>query len=578
MILLILFAFLAGIITILSPCILPVLPVVLSSSMTGGHRRPLGVMTGFILSFSFLTLFLSTVVRLTGISPNALTYISSVVIFFFGLSLIVPRLQAISERFFSRFALSGPQNSSDGFIGGVWIGLSIGLIWAPCVGPILATVIALALSGTVTSTAVLVTISYSIGTAVPMLMIVYGGRSLIKRVPWLTKRTPKIQRAFGILMVLMAFAIFFKLDRAFQLFVLNIFPNYGTDLTRIEENKWVQDALNRLQGKAIDPNDLGQPSSSLIDKNIGIAPDLIPGGEWFNLPAGQSSLSLKELRGKVVLIDFWTYTCINCIRTLPYLRDWHAKYADQGLVIIGVHSPEFVFEKDANNVKQAIADYGLLYPVMQDNDFATWRAYSNRYWPAKYFIDREGKIRSTHFGEGEYDESEELIRKLLAETGASLDSNSVHNPSYSIDAQTPELYLGYERMEYLSSPEGVAPDQPMRFTTPNKIPKDTFAFNGEWTVGSERAMPHVSAKLELNFQAKEVFLVMKSNALGKRVRVLLDGQPVSDAQAGADVHDGVITITEDRLYRLLKLNAAGEHRLTLEFLDDGVEIYAFTFG
>ncbi len=385
MIILIAFAFLAGIITILSPCILPILPIVLSGSF-GSKRKPLGIVVGFVLSFTLFTLFLSVLVKATGISADALRSLSIIIILIFGISLILPQFQVFMERLFSRlsgkFAVKG---NHEGFHGGVFIGLSLGLVWTPCVGPIIASVITLAATSSVNFAAFFITLSYALGTAIPMLAIMIGGRSLFQKIPWLLPNTGKIKKVFGVLMILTAIGIFFNIDRKFQVFILDKFPSYGTGLTKIEENSAVKDQLNNIFQDG-SKNSTGQTTTL---GNYGPAPEIIPGGEWIN----SEPLQISSLRGKVVLVDFWTYTCINCIRTLPYLKDWNEKYRDKGLVIIGVHSPEFEFEKNVNNLNKAISDYEITYPVVQDNNFSTWSAYSNRYWPAKYLIDKDGESR-----------------------------------------------------------------------------------------------------------------------------------------------------------------------------------------
>ena len=306
-----------------------------------------------------------------------------------------------------------------------------------------------------------------------------------------------------------------------------------------------------------------------------IAPEIIEGGKWFN----SEPLKISELRGKVVLIDFWTYTCINCIRTLPYLKSWHEKYSDKGLVIIGVHTPEFEFEKNPENVQKAINDFGIKYPVIQDNDFKTWRAYSNRYWPAKYFIDRNGKIRDSHFGEGDYDQSEKIIQELLAETGTDVSNIKIENQDYKIEAKTRETYLGYSRIENFASNEKIEPDKKMKYTLPKNIAVNQVAFEGEWTVGNEYARPSQNSKLTLYFEAKEVYLVMRTtdNKPG-RINVVLDNQKVEQINAGEDVINGQLEVTTNRLYKIIKLPVSGTHILNLEFIDNNIEVYAFTFG
>lgn len=568
MIILILFAFLGGLITILSPCILPILPIVLSGSVTGGKRRPMGVVTGFIVSFTFFTLFLSVIVRATGLSADVLRVTAVVVIALSGISLLVPSFQIAVEKLLSRLAAFAPkQNTNDGFLSGVLVGMSLGLIWTPCVGPILASIITLAATSSVGVNAVIITLSYAIGTAVPLLAITMGGRSLLTSHPWLLANTPRIQKAFGVLMLITAVAIYNSWDRSFQTYILDKFPAYGTGLTKLEDNAIVRNQLNSLQKG-------GPMLSNLLESNYGNAPEFIPGGEWINSPP----LTMKELRGKVVLIDFWTYTCINCIRTLPYLKAWHEKYNDKGLVIVGVHTPEFEFEKEINNVKKAVTDFGLTYPIMQDNDYKTWRAYANRYWPAKYMVDKNGKIRYTHFGEGDYDETETMIQKLLGEVGAEI-NDKVLNPTYQVESRTPETYLGFERMAGLVSPERVSPDNVVTFTAPVSLPKNSFALSGAWTIGAERATPQTGATLTYHFDAKEVFLVMRPSPNAKGgLRVYLDGKVVTDENKGEDVTEGNVKITSDRLYKLIKLPKAGSHILKLEILDGDIELFAFTFG
>src|SRR3989344_565689 len=574
MILLIAFAFLAGVVTVLSPCILPLLPIILSSTAdASGKKRPLGVVIGFVGSFTFFTLFLTTIVRLSGIPADSLRVLSIVVLTVFGLSLLVPRVQILIEQMFSKLSSLLPnRQKKTGFLGGLVIGLSLGLLWAPCVGPILASVISLAFTGEVNSQAVLITLSYSTGTASPMFLIMQAGSTALQKVPWLTRNSAKIQKFFGVLMIMTAVGIFFNVDRRFQTFILETFPNYGAGLTRFEDNELVKRELENMNEEPMDEKTIGKPMNIVLE-DMGKAPELIPGGEWFN----SSPITLAELRGKVVLIDFWTYTCINCIRTFPYLRAWHEKYAPEGLVIIGVHTPEFEFEKIPENVQKAIEDYQLKYPIMQDNNYETWRAYKNRYWPAEYLIDKEGRVRYTHFGEGKYDVTEGAIQMLLAETGKSI-QQEIANPSYSIDSKTPELYLGYARAQFMQNSEQLLQDRKKIYQAPAEISPNYFAFDGEWQIGLEYAMPSAESTLTLNFEAKKVFLVIKSSqGESGKAKVYLDGEVVRTS-AGEDVKDRLVTVDSDRLYELINLASPGRHILKLEFLDSNLELYAFTFG
>lgn len=567
MLLLSLFAFIGGFVTILSPCILPILPIVLSSAI-GGKRKPFGIITGFIFSFTFFTLALTYLVNLFDLDPSFLRTLAVIVIFLFGLSLVIPWFQKKIELLFSRFASRAPSTNNQGFLGGVLVGLSIGIIWTPCVGPILASVITLALTESVTLNSVIITLAYAAGTAIPMFAILVGGRKLLDSIPGLNRNLGNIQKAFGVLMILTAIGIYFNVDRSFQAWVLNTFPQYGTGLTSIEDNDLVKQELDKLDGEQ---ESLNKPTNNqaLVD-NEGVAPEIIPGGEWFNT----DPLKLADLKGKVVVVDFWTYTCINCIRTLPYLNSWHEAYADDGLVIIGVHTPEFEFEKDADNLAEAIADFDIKYPVVQDNDYSTWRAYKNRYWPAKYIIDKNGLIRYHHFGEGEYDETEAIIRELLAEDGSQV-TGSANAPDEGQNyARTPETYLGYGRMQYLTSKQNVIPGAAYGYSYAQPS-ENRFSFEGEWKVLEEYAQASEGSKLYLNFEAKDVYLVMMNTTnQSAQVEVTLD----TEDGLGTDVQDGVVSIEENRLYDLVNLKSPGRHVLQIEFLDPGIQVFAFTFG
>jgi len=575
MILLIAFAFLAGIITVLSPCILPILPIVLTSSIGGvntGKSRPAGVVMGFILSFTFFTLFLSTIVRLSGIPAETLRFVSVLVVAGFGISLLIPQFQVFVERLFSK--LAGFMQSTQGrtgFGGGLLIGFSVGLLWTPCVGPILASVISLAITGTVTFDAFLITLAYSLGTAIPMFLIILGGQSALRRVPWLLSNLGHIQKVFGVLMILTAIGIFFNIDRKFQTFILQAFPQYGTGLTKFEDNSLVQKNISELNGQKT----IAEPGLANLTTlpNYGKAPDFISGGEWFN----SNPLTISSLKGKVVLVDFWTYTCINCQRTLPYLKDWYEKYKDDGLVIVGVHTPEFEFEKNAENVEEAIKDFKLKYPIVQDNNYATWNAYSNRYWPAKYLVDKDGFIRYFHFGEGDYDLTEKAIQDLLGDTAA---AQTIDNSGYEIESKTPELYLGYSRIQYLSSPEEIQKDKSALYSSPQTQDESTFSYQGAWIIGEEYSMPEKGSKLILNFDARNVFLVMrpKEKDVSGNISLKLNGKPVPNTVQGEDVIKGTVQVTKDKLYKLIRLEKAEKSLLEIEFLDNNIQVFAFTFG
>ena len=579
------FAFLSGIVTILSPCILPVLPIVLSGSV-GGKSRPYGVITGFILSFSVFTLALSSLVQALNISPDVLRIVAVVLIVLFGLIMIVPRLRLGFESIVSRFAGKGQmRKQSSGFTGGLLVGLGLGLVWTPCVGPIMASVISLAFTQSVDGGAVFIVLSYSIGTAIPMLGVMLGGRRLLEHVPSLSRNTAKIQRLFGILMVLVGVSIGFGWDRQFQGAVLRVFPNYGAGLTVLEDVEPVRRALEERAGadppvmmmESVQVNFDDPPKSGRLG-NYGPAPELVTQGEWFNveglgLDLESESLSMTALRGKVVLLDFWTYSCVNCVRTIPHLRSWYDAYHDQGFVIIGVHTPEFVFEQKPENVQKAMRDLGVTWPVVLDNEYAQWRAYSNRYWPAHYFIDATGHIRYFHFGEGKYKESEEVIRALLSEAGESVNSRADAKLEAKYESRTHETYLGYARTSGFVSEVSLVRDQPVQYR-PTRTPENgEWNLTGTWKFNREYVVAEDNGELELGFHAKNVFLVVEPEGDG-RIEVLLDGKTVADTE---DVRRGILRPDESRLYQLVALRKPGKHVLNLKVYGN-LRLFAFTFG
>src|SRR3954469_6273911 len=384
MALLALFALLAGAATAVSPCVLPVLPVVLSAGATGGRRRPLGIVTGLTLSFTFATVALVYVIDALGLPDDLLRMAAIIVLLLFGATLVVPALAARVEGWLTRLAPSAHRGDENGgFWSGLLVGLSLGLVYAPCAGPILAGVITVSASQSFTAGRLAVAFAYGVGSAIVLYGLMLGGRRVTRR---LSRNAGRFQMATGAVMVLVAVAMLADLDTRFQTAIAAHLPSVLVDPTSNLESKVVH---------------VRQPS-------LGLAPDFTGNQRWFNTP-GDKPLHLAQLRGKVVLVDFWTYTCINCLRTLPYLKALDARYRKDGLVIVGVHTPEFPFERDAGNVQAAIKQNGIHYPVAQDNKYKTWDAWGNQYWPAEYFIDANGKVRFTHFGEGGYAEKEHVV-------------------------------------------------------------------------------------------------------------------------------------------------------------------------
>jgi len=560
---LIVFAFLAGAGTALSPCVLPVLPVVLSAGVTGGRRRPLGVVAGLVLSFTFTIVALVYVIDALGLPDDLLRNIAIVALFGFGLTLLVPPLAARLEAWLSRIVPQAHNRGGDGFGSGLLVGLSLGVVYAPCAGPILAGVITVSASQSLTAGRLGVALAYALGSAVVLYFLMLGGRRLTSRIG---RHSGQLQMAMGALMVLVAVLMLGNYDTRFQTAIANDLPAVLVNPTKeLEDRGDVRSQLSGLREDAAD------------NPIYGPAPELVGTQDWFNTP-GDEPLSLRDLRGRVVLLDFWTYTCINCIRTLPYLKAWDEAYRDKGLTIIGVHTPEFPFEKDSDNVAAAIEQNGLRYPIVQDNDYATWSAYGNQYWPTKYLIDARGRVRYAHFGEGEYDETEKVIRELLAEAGRRPGSKMTHVAGEQASAQvtTPESYLGAGRaLRFANGPIVLGTH---RYQAPPRLGPSELAYGGTWRIRQDSAEAGSGATLDLDFGARKVFLVLGSQGdVPRRVRVLLDGKPIAAGAAGRDVHSGAATVTGQRLYRLVELPRAGHHRLSLEFTP-GVSGYAFTFG
>lgn len=588
MILLLGFAFLSGLVTILAPCIWPLLPIVLSSSVAGkGHKRPLGITLGLMLSFGFFTLAISYLLQLFHLDTNILRLFSVIIIGILGLTMLIPALSRILEGWVSRLSgiLGQREVKSNDFSTGFITGLSLGIVWAPCAGPILATIATLAAMGQVTVALVFVTIAYVLGVGIPLFVFAFAGQKLFSKTKFLSPYTGRVQQIFGIIMLLTAIAIYTNYDKVLELKLLNAFPVLSQSLNGFETSQQVQQELNTLKGKNVGQQVID--NSGLFNTNYP-APEFSGVTKWLNT---DHPLTMQELRGKVVLIDFWTYTCINCIRTLPFVTNWYDKYKDQGFVVIGVHTPEFDFEHDSNNVLQAIKQYNIHYPVPQDNDYGTWNAFSNQYWPAEYLIDVHGNIRRTHFGEGEYDQTEKAIQELLKEAGKNVGGSLVDMPDQTpVGQNSPETYLGSNRMQYYY-PSGNLLSGQQKLTVNNTPPANSFSLGGEWNITSENAISGKDAVLVYHFIADKVFLVLRPpvgvfhcpkdmvDCGSGKIRVFLDGKVVDSASAGLDVHDGIVTVNQDRLYNLIDLHGnPGSHILRLEFQTTGIEAFAFTFG
>ncbi len=500
-----------------------------------------------------------------------------IVIGFLGLTMIIPAFSNILELFITKvgsiFGQTGQRKGND-FGTGFITGLSLGIVWSPCAGPILATIATLAAVGNVSTSLVLVTLFYTIGVGIPLFFFAYGGQTLVIKTRFIGKYTGQIQKIFGVIMILTAVAIYTNYDTVIQAKLLDIFPQYSQALNGFESNSAVKQQLDILKGKQT-ANTTSQNTSSLLNENYQ-SPEFVGITKWLN---PEQPLTVKSLQGKVVLVDFWTYTCINCIRTLPYVTKWYDKYKDEGFVVIGVHTPEFAFEKETQNVLGAIKQYNIHYPVAQDNDYATWNAFNNQYWPAEYLIDAKGIVRRTHFGEGEYDQMEMAIKALLLEKGAKTDTSLVNQadqtPTMPI---SPETYLGLSKMERLDSNE--QPSVGMQtFSLSNIVPLHDFAYTGEWDLQDEFASSSRNASLTFHFFAQKVFLVITPKDKNDVIEVFLDGKKVDASNSGTDVVNGQVILDMARLYSLIDLRGKTEdHVLRLDFKTAGTKVFAFTFG
>jgi cytochrome c biogenesis protein CcdA/thiol-disulfide isomerase/thioredoxin len=574
MALLMLFAFVAGAGTALSPCVLPILPAILSAGVTGGRRRPLGVVTGLALSFTFATVALVYVINALGLPNGFARDLAIVVLFGFGISLLIPPIGDRVEAFASRLAPGPARFRGDGFGSGLVVGASLGLVYAPCAGPILAGVIVVSAAQDFTAGRLAVALSYAVGSSIVLYLLLLGGRRLTQR---LNPVRGRVQMAMGAVMVLVAIAMTANWDVRFQTEIASALPRFLVNPTGdLEKSKAISTDLASVSqhGTPVVPtSQLNQPVSL---QTYGQAPDFTGTQDWFNTPGGES-LSMSDLRGKVVLVDFWTYTCINCIRTLPDLEAWQQRYGHQGFTVVGVHSPEFPFEKDAGNVQAAIRQNHLTYPVVQDNDLATWDAWGNQYWPADYLVDAQGNVRDAHFGEGDYAQTERAIRTLLQEAGHGNLGSGARAAAQAPSAGdiTPETYLGATRAQGWVTP--VHPGDQDFGAPPSQLSVNQFAYSGLWGITDEDATSGAGAQIDLDFDARRVFLVLGSPDQARHVQVLLDGKPIPAKLAGDDVKHGRATIQAQRLYRLVDLPAVSQHRLSLKF-DPGISGYAFTFG
>jgi cytochrome c biogenesis protein CcdA/thiol-disulfide isomerase/thioredoxin len=536
----------AGFITAISPCVLPVLPIIFAGGATGGRRKPFAIIAGLVLSFSAFTLFGVWLLKRLGLPEDLLRDIAIGLLFLVAATLLFPKVEELVQKPFLRLTRRPGGDLGGGFL----LGASLGLVFVPCAGPVLAAISVVGATQDVGARAVVLTLAYAVGAAIPMLLVAFGGRSAMNA---LRPHAHRIRQGLGVVVGLTALAIALNVDRHFQTAI----PGYTEALQgKVEESDRAQGELQKLRGQT------RQLAASSSLRDLGEAPELTGLSNWIN----SDPLTLQKLRGKVVLIDFWTYSCINCLRTLPHVKAWDRTYGNRGLVVLGVHTPEFAFEHVPGNVDGAVRRLGIRYPVALDNDYGTWNAFQNQYWPAKYLIDRQGHLRYYHFGEGEYDTVEKRIRTLLGESPQMLPVANRLADRTPRTPLTPESYLGYGRIARSAQLPQIDRHRNRFFDyefPQRELVQDELAYDGTWRVGPEQIVAGLGARLRLRFSAQKVFLVLGGNG---KVHVLLDGK-----------QQRVVRVSGSRLYPLLSFPELREGLLELGF-DPGVRGYAFTFG
>jgi cytochrome c biogenesis protein CcdA/thiol-disulfide isomerase/thioredoxin len=532
-------AFLAGVVTAVSPCVLPVLPIVFAGGASGsGRRRPVAIVAGVVVAFTASLLFVTWLLRTLGLPQDLLRDLAIALLFVVAAMLVVPQLALLIERPLSRLSRRPGGDLGGGFV----LGLVLGIVFIPCGGVIQGYIAAQSASvGDLGARTIAITVFYALGAALPMLAIAYGGQAAASSLRLFRAHAREVRMALGVVVAASAFLIAFGVDRTLQQKI----GDYTHSLQAAERSCATQ---RRLGYRCVS-------TSNLAD--LGGAPDFVGITKWFN----SKPLTMQQLRGKVVLVDFWTYSCINCLRTLPHLRAWWRDYHRAGLEIVGVHTPEFAFEAEPSNVRAATKDLGVPWPVALDPKYATWKAYRNEYWPAEYLIDRSGHIRHEHFGEGEYGNTERLIRELLGEPGPPRAQLADMTPTELI---TPETYLGYDHQLERYAGSTPTPGRSARYLLPAVVPQNEWGLLGMWKLGPEHTTAGGNAVLALHFHAKDVYLVMGGHG---RVGVFVNGRRLRTIAVR-----GI-----GRLYTVLSTPHLLDAQLRLTFTP-GISVYSFTFG
>ncbi|MBV8686440.1 MAG: cytochrome c biogenesis protein DipZ [Alphaproteobacteria bacterium] len=578
---LILLAYLGGVLTILSPCILPVLPFVFARADRSFLRSGLPLLAGMALTFALV----ATLAAVGGgwvVEANRIgRWAALLLLALFALTLVFP---ALADRAMqplvgwgsrlSEAATAGTEPGRERIGPSLLLGVATGLLWAPCAGPILGIILTgAALSGATLGTTVLL-LAYALGAATSLALALLIGGRVFKAMKRSLGAGQWVRRVLGVVILVAVAAIALGLDTAY----LTRLSAKGT--FALEQG--VASRLGEASGGRMTEVRTGPGNATLLPDE-GPLPALDGAVQWLNSPP----LTREQLRGKVVLVDFWTYSCINCLRAIPYVRAWDERYRKAGLVVIGVHAPEFAFERDPANVRRAMVDLGIRYPVAIDNDKAIWKAFANQYWPATYIADAKGRLRYHHFGEGDDETTERAIRQLLMEAGAKglgADPARVRLGGVSEQADfgrigSRETYLGFARAANFASPGGQVRDRASTYALP-PLRLNQWGLGGAWTVGAERVrLDAPGGRIAFRFRARDLNLVLGAPGRPVRFKVTVDGAaPGADRGVDADAA-GQGVVAGQRLYQLVRQQGPARERLfTIEFLDPGVEAYAFTFG
>jgi cytochrome c biogenesis protein CcdA/thiol-disulfide isomerase/thioredoxin len=557
-----------GLITGISPCILPVLPVVFFSGTTGtvdgavavetrrDVSRPYRVIAGLVLSFSLVTLLGSALLSLLHLPQDAIRWVALIALVAIGLGLIFPRFEEMLEKPFSRIPQKRIMQRANGF----GLGLALGVLYVPCAGPVLAAIVVAGATAQIGLPIVVLTLAFAAGTAVPLLFFALAGQRVANRISAFRRRQRAIRVAAGVVTILLAVALVFNLPAALQ----RALPDYTGSL----QDKLAGDhRLQQQLGGIVNDQNAGLSNCANESPQLqscGPAPDLKGITAWLNTP-GDKPVDLRALRGKVLLIDFWAYSCINCQRAIPHVEGWYKAYHDSGFEVIGVHTPEYAFEKVTDNVKMGAADVGITYPVALDNGYSTWTNYRNRYWPAEYLIDADGTVRHVKFGEGDYDGTEKLIRELLtaARPGVSLPPPvGAPDTTPTVDL-TPETYFGVGRVSNYAG-KGVYDEGRATFGYPPTLPPDTFALEGPWALDYQGATADGdSSGIKLNYHAKSVYVVVGGTG---SITVVRDGQTTTVPVSGPPTSHQIVA-ADDMARGSLDIRVS-----------KGLQVFSFTYG